>query len=188
MPYRISSANIHRHTRVSSRPCAQTSTNSTNRRPRLHSSGLLESTPTKSTMLTNSSGSLSIRSQKNHTLSVAFKYTLLPLLIPRTQVQLQTLTAVVKLFLKKPDSSQGVVQRVLNTATKDCDSPDVRDRAYIYWRLLSSDPASAKVCFTCARWKYLHTDMEAGRLSYLPTDHRSLYHKPRLRQRCLRSY
>ncbi|TFL01783.1 clathrin binding protein [Pterulicium gracile] len=59
-------------------------------------------------------------------------------------VQLQTLTAVVKLFLKKPDSSQGVVQRVLNTATKDCDSPDVRDRAYIYWRLLSSDPASAK--------------------------------------------
>lgn len=61
-------------------------------------------------------------------------------------VQLQTLTAVVKLFLYKPDSSQGLVQRVLNTATKDCDSPDVRDRAYIYWRLLSSDPAAAKVC------------------------------------------
>ena len=50
-----------------------------------------------------------------------------------------------KLFLKKPDSSQGIVQRVLNTATKDCDSPDVRDRAYIYWRLLSMDPAAAKV-------------------------------------------
>ncbi|KAF7974417.1 hypothetical protein HWV62_38300 [Athelia sp. TMB] len=59
-------------------------------------------------------------------------------------VQLQTLTAVVKLFLKKPDSSQGVVQRVLNTATKDCDSPDVRDRAYIYWRLLSTDPGAAR--------------------------------------------
>ncbi|KZT25084.1 Adaptor protein complex beta subunit [Neolentinus lepideus HHB14362 ss-1] len=59
-------------------------------------------------------------------------------------VQLQTLTAVVKLFLKKPDVSQGLVQRILNTATKDCDSPDVRDRAYIYWRLLSSDPAAAK--------------------------------------------
>lgn len=58
---------------------------------------------------------------------------------------MQTLTAVVKLFLKKPDSSQGVVQRVLNTATKDCDSPDVRDRAYIYWRLLSTDPGAAKV-------------------------------------------
>lgn len=59
-------------------------------------------------------------------------------------VQLQTLTAVVKLFLRKPDSSQGLVQRVLNTATKDCDSPDVRDRAYIYWRLLSTDPGAAK--------------------------------------------
>lgn len=60
------------------------------------------------------------------------------------QVQLQTLTAVVKLFLQKPDSSQGLVQRILNTATKDCDSPDVRDRAYIYWRLLSTDPGAAK--------------------------------------------
>ncbi|PPQ90194.1 hypothetical protein CVT25_001374 [Psilocybe cyanescens] len=59
-------------------------------------------------------------------------------------VQLQTLTAVVKLFLKKPDSSQAIVQKILNTATKDCDSPDVRDRAYIYWRLLSMDPAAAK--------------------------------------------
>lgn len=59
-------------------------------------------------------------------------------------VQLQTLTAVVKLFLRKPDSSQGLVQRILNTATKDCDSPDVRDRAYIYWRLLSTDPGAAK--------------------------------------------
>ncbi|KAG6835996.1 hypothetical protein H0H93_012412 [Arthromyces matolae] len=59
-------------------------------------------------------------------------------------VQLQTLTAVVKLFLKKPNSAQSVVQRVLTTATKDCDSPDVRDRAYIYWRLLSTDPGAAK--------------------------------------------
>lgn len=65
--------------------------------------------------------------------------------LTRLQVQLQTLTAIVKLFLKKPDESQAVVQRVLQAATKDCDSPDVRDRAYIYWRLLSSDPAAAKV-------------------------------------------
>lgn len=48
--------------------------------------------------------------------------------------------------MKKPDSAQALVQRVLDTATKDCDSPDVRDRAYIYWRLLSTDPAAAKVC------------------------------------------
>ncbi len=61
------------------------------------------------------------------------------------QVQLQTLTAIVKLFLKKPDESQVIVQKVLQAATKDCDNADVRDRAYIYWRLLSSDPAAAKV-------------------------------------------
>ncbi|KDQ16993.1 hypothetical protein BOTBODRAFT_30372 [Botryobasidium botryosum FD-172 SS1] len=67
------------------------------------------------------------------------------------QVQLQTLTAVVKLFLKKPDSAQGVVQRVLETATKDCDSPDVRDRAYIYWRLLSTDPGAAKAVVLAVR-------------------------------------
>jgi len=66
-------------------------------------------------------------------------------------VQLQTLTAVVKLFLKKPDSAQGLVQRVLDRATKDCDSPDVRDRAYIYWRLLSTDPGAAKTVILANR-------------------------------------
>lgn len=61
------------------------------------------------------------------------------------QVQLQTVTAIVKLFLKKPDGAQAIVQRVLQAATKDCDNPDVRDKAYVYWRLLSTDPAAAKV-------------------------------------------
>ena len=65
------------------------------------------------------------------------------------QVQLQTLTAIVKLYLKKPEESQTVVERVLKAATKDCDSADVRDRAYIYWRLLSSDAAVAKVSRGC---------------------------------------
>ncbi len=56
-------------------------------------------------------------------------------------MQFQTLTAIVKLFLKRPDEAQGIVQQVLEKATKECDSADIRDRAYIYWRLLSSsDP------------------------------------------------
>lgn len=54
------------------------------------------------------------------------------------QTQLQILTAVVKLFLKRPDKAQGLVQRVLQAATAENDNPDVRDRAYIYWRLLSN--------------------------------------------------
>ncbi|KAF2106284.1 adaptin N terminal region-domain-containing protein [Lophiotrema nucula] len=61
-----------------------------------------------------------------------------------TQTQLQILTAVVKLFLKKPDQSQGLVQKVLQAATAMNDNPDIRDRAYVYWRLLSSDPQIAK--------------------------------------------
>jgi len=70
-----------------------------------------------------------------------------------TQTQLQILTAVVKLFLKKPDKNQGLVQKVLQAATAENDNPDIRDRAYVYWRLLSGDLSVAKVgisrCATC---------------------------------------
>uniref|UniRef100_A0A9J8BQM2 AP complex subunit beta n=1 Tax=Cyprinus carpio carpio TaxID=630221 RepID=A0A9J8BQM2_CYPCA len=57
-----------------------------------------------------------------------------------TQVQLTLLTAIVKLFLKKPSETQELVQQVLSLATQDSDNPDLRDRGYIYWRLLSTDP------------------------------------------------
>ncbi|KAJ3282457.1 hypothetical protein HK104_010878 [Borealophlyctis nickersoniae] len=59
-------------------------------------------------------------------------------------VQLHLISSSVKLFLKKPGSAQEIVQRVLNTATQGCDNPDIRDRAYVYWRLLSSNPQAAK--------------------------------------------
>ena len=49
-------------------------------------------------------------------------------------VQLQVLTATVKLFLKKPHESQELVQQVLHAATEECDNPDLRDRGYVYWR------------------------------------------------------
>lgn len=60
------------------------------------------------------------------------------------QTQLQILTAVVKLFLKKPSSNQELVQKVLHLATSENDNPDIRDRAYVYWRLLSGDLDVAK--------------------------------------------
>lgn len=66
-------------------------------------------------------------------------------LISASQTQLQILTAVVKLFLKKPSNNQGLVQKVLQLATAESDNPDLRDRAYIYWRLLSGDLDVAKV-------------------------------------------
>lgn len=61
-----------------------------------------------------------------------------------TQVQLQLLTAIVKLFLKRPTHTQELVQQVLSLATQDSDNPDLRDRGFIYWRLLSTDPGAAK--------------------------------------------
>jgi len=60
------------------------------------------------------------------------------------QVQLQILTGIVKLFLKRPTDTQEMVQKVLNLATQETDNPDLRDRGYVYWRLLSTDPEAAK--------------------------------------------
>jgi AP-1 complex subunit beta-1 len=61
------------------------------------------------------------------------------------EVQLQLLTASVKLFLKSPKGkSQELVQQVLHHATEDCMNPDIRDRGHVYWRLLASDPDLAK--------------------------------------------
>merc|ERR1719334_1443464 len=59
-------------------------------------------------------------------------------------VQLQLLTSTVKLFLKKPDKAKALVQNVLNLATESSDNPDLRDRGYVYWRLLSTDPTAAR--------------------------------------------
>jgi AP-1 complex subunit beta-1 len=99
------------------------------------------------------------------------------------KTQLQILTAVVKLFLKKPDQSQGLVQKVLQAATAENDNPDIRDRAYVYWRLLSSDPQIAKNIVLSARPQITSTiPVLPGPLlnSLLPnlSTLASVYHKP----------
>ena len=60
------------------------------------------------------------------------------------EVQLQMLTATVKLFLKRPVGSKALMENVLSMATEHSDNPDLRDRGYVYWRLLSSNPNVAK--------------------------------------------
>ncbi|TGO40234.1 hypothetical protein BHYA_0040g00420 [Botrytis hyacinthi] len=60
------------------------------------------------------------------------------------EVQLALLTATVKLFIQRPTKGQELVPKVLKWATEDTDNPDLRDRGYMYWRLLSSDMATAK--------------------------------------------
>lgn len=68
------------------------------------------------------------------------------------QVQLQLLTAVVKLFLKRPAHTQALVQHVLSLATQDSDNPDLRDRGFIYWRCVCKKKICSQLfsfCFFC---------------------------------------
>lgn len=60
-------------------------------------------------------------------------------------MQLALLTAVVKLFIykSKQDSTKEFVHKVLKWATEDVDNPDLRDRGFMYWRLLAINPSVA---------------------------------------------
>ncbi|EDN97323.1 hypothetical protein SS1G_11848 [Sclerotinia sclerotiorum 1980 UF-70] len=86
-----------------------------------------------------------------------------------TQTQLQILTAVVKLFLKKPDNNQGLVQKVLQVSTAENDNPDIRDRAYDI--ILSEKPP---ITTTMTSLPPALLEQLLGELSTLA----SVYHKP----------
>jgi len=60
------------------------------------------------------------------------------------EVQLALLTATVKLFIQRPTRGSALVPKVLKWATEETDNPDLRDRGYMYWRMLSSAPDEAK--------------------------------------------
>eukprot|EP00835_Amoeboradix_gromovi_P001143 NODE_46_length_27655_cov_0.671796.p2 type:complete len:842 gc:universal NODE_46_length_27655_cov_0.671796:26049-23524(-) len=55
--------------------------------------------------------------------------------------QLNILVMTVKCFLKRPNDAkiQQFLQLILTQST-ECANPDIRDRAFIYWRLLSVNP------------------------------------------------
>ena len=59
-------------------------------------------------------------------------------------VKLAILTATVKLYLKKPDEGNEMIEKVLKLSTEEADNPDLKDRAYIYWRMLSADPGKTQ--------------------------------------------
>ncbi len=64
------------------------------------------------------------------------------------EVQLELLTASVKYFLKVKDASHSWLVKVLHMCTEESDNPDLRDRAFIYWRLLSVDPELCRQAVT----------------------------------------
>ena len=57
---------------------------------------------------------------------------------------MQILNAGVKNFVNKPDESEEIVKLCLQKGAEESENPDIRDRAYIYWRLLEIDPDIAK--------------------------------------------
>lgn len=59
-------------------------------------------------------------------------------------VQQQILISCVKLFLARPADGQEIVRDLLKTITTECENPDLRDRGFIYWRLIATNPQLAK--------------------------------------------
>ncbi|KJA20194.1 hypothetical protein HYPSUDRAFT_203899 [Hypholoma sublateritium FD-334 SS-4] len=61
------------------------------------------------------------------------------------EVQLALLTATVKMFLYKSSSDRAkeLVHKVLKWTTEEVDNPDLRDRGFMYWRMLAINPSAA---------------------------------------------
>ncbi|KAJ3537385.1 hypothetical protein NM688_g6700 [Phlebia brevispora] len=61
------------------------------------------------------------------------------------EVQLALLTSSVKLFIYKSQSetAKTIVHKVLKWVTEEIDNPDLRDRGFMYWRMLAVNPAVA---------------------------------------------
>lgn len=61
-----------------------------------------------------------------------------------TSVQSAILTAMVKLYVRNPDEFADEVIEILQAAADNVQNPDIRDRAFMYWRLLDISPVIAK--------------------------------------------
>lgn len=63
-------------------------------------------------------------------------------------VKLQILNCVIKNYVNKPDEAEDMIKVCLQKGGEESENPDVRDRAYIYWRLLETEPDVAKEMVT----------------------------------------
>ncbi|GMG29284.1 unnamed protein product [Ambrosiozyma monospora] len=76
-------------------------------------------------------------------------------------VQSALLTAIVKINLIKPTPKiQKLLQQVLNEATTEIENADVRDKAYIYWRILSTDNTDLQKKVILAKLPVLESTIE----------------------------
>lgn len=60
------------------------------------------------------------------------------------EVQVQLITAIVKIYIENPNDTKDQLQFLLSEATKESVLPDVRNRAFMYWRLLTLDSSGAR--------------------------------------------
>jgi vesicle coat complex subunit len=98
-------------------------------------------------------------------------------------VKLSVLGAVVKLYLKRGAEAEALLQQIFKVCTES-DIPDLRDRAFMYWRLLTSDADAAAQAIvgdrepisTDASTKY-DKQLLGMLLQYVGTLS-SIYHKP----------
>ncbi len=60
------------------------------------------------------------------------------------EVQMALLTSSMKVYLNDPDSLQEEIIKLLEYASENIENPDLRDRAFIYWRLLNINANVAK--------------------------------------------
>lgn len=59
-------------------------------------------------------------------------------------MQQQILVSTIKLCLLRPDDGQEIAKELLKRITAESENPDLRDRAFIYWRLIATNPELAK--------------------------------------------
>jgi len=99
------------------------------------------------------------------------------------KVKAQILNAALKIFVIKPNDSEELVKCILEKSGEECENPDLRDRAYIYWRLLENDPDAAKEMLLGEKPKFIYKDEEMFEKSLLDdlienlTNISSLYQK-----------
>jgi len=91
-------------------------------------------------------------------------------------VQLALLTATVKLFISRPAKGQDLVLKILTWATKEAENPDIRDRGFMYWRLLSTNLNAAREIVLSEKPTGLETESRFATEEYIGTL-ASVYHK-----------
>lgn len=68
----------------------------------------------------------------------AIKYFVLTFHESPVEVQYAIITAVVKFYVNFPLQGEAIVLKVLKYATEDTDNPDLRDRGFFYWRMITN--------------------------------------------------